>query len=115
MRNVAQVLAYELPIAFTVLSIIVLASSMNMTQIILTQSSKCGILGWYFIPCLIGFVIMFICTLAELNRCPFDLPEAESELICGYRTENPARGLLCFIWVNTQCCLQVLYSLQFYF
>lgn len=87
MRNVAQVLAYELPIAFTVLSVIVLASSMNLTQIILTQSSKGGLLGWYFIPCIIGFMIMFICTLAELNRCPFDLPEAESELICGYNTE----------------------------
>ena len=60
---------------------------MNLTQIILTQSSKGGLLGWYFIPCIIGFMIMFICTLAELNRCPFDLPEAESELICGYNTE----------------------------
>ena len=87
MRNVAQILAYELPIAFTVLSIIVLASSMNLTQITLAQSSKLGVLGWFCIPCFIGLVIMFICTLAELNRCPFDLPEAESELICGYNTE----------------------------
>lgn len=87
MRNVAQVLAYELPIAFTVLSVMVLASSMNLTQITLSQSGKWGILGWYGIPCFIGFVIMFICSLAELNRCPFDLPEAESELICGYNTE----------------------------
>ena len=87
MRNVAQILAYELPIAFTVLSVIVLASSMNLTQITLAQSTKWGVLGWFGIPCFIGFVIMFICTLAELNRCPFDLPEAESELICGYNTE----------------------------
>ena len=87
MRNVAQILAYELPIAFTVLSVIVLASSMNLTQITLAQSSKMGVLGWFCIPCFVGFVIMFICTLAELNRCPFDLPEAESELICGYNTE----------------------------
>ncbi len=87
MRNVAQVLAYELPIAFTVLAVVVLASSMNLTQITLAQSSANGLLGWNFIPCFIGFVIMFICTLAELNRCPFDLPEAESELICGYNTE----------------------------
>lgn len=85
MRNVAQVLAYELPIAFTILSIVVLASSINLTQITLAQSG--GIFNWYFIPCFIGFVIMFICNLAELNRCPFDLPEAESELICGYNTE----------------------------
>ncbi len=87
MRNVAQILAYELPIAFTVLSIMVLASSMNLTQITLAQSNQLGIPGWFAIPCFIGFVIMFICTLAELNRCPFDLPEAESELICGYNTE----------------------------
>ena len=87
MRNVAQVLAYELPIAFTVLSIMVLASSMNLTQITLAQSSKFGACGWYIIPCFVGFIIMFISSLAELNRCPFDLPEAESELICGYNTE----------------------------
>lgn len=87
MRNISQILAYELPIAFTILSVIVLASSMNLTQITLTQSNKFGFLGWFGIPCIIGFVVMFICTLAELNRCPFDLPEAESELICGYNTE----------------------------
>lgn len=87
MRNVAQILAYELPIAFTILSVVVLASSMNLTQITLAQSTKFGILGWFGIPCFIGFIIMFICTLAELNRCPFDLPEAESELISGYTTE----------------------------
>ncbi len=86
-RNVSQILAYELPIAFTVLSIIVLASSMNLTQITLAQSSQFGVFGWFCGPCLIGLIIMFICTLAELNRCPFDLPEAESELICGYNTE----------------------------
>jgi NADH-quinone oxidoreductase subunit H len=87
MRNVAQILAYELPIAFTVLSVMVLASSMNLTQITLAQSNQFGIFGWFGIPCIVGFVIMFICILAELNRCPFDLPEAESELICGYNTE----------------------------
>ena len=87
MRNVSQILAYELPIAFTILSVMVLASSMNLTQITLAQSSKFGALGWFGLPCIIGFVTMFICTLAELNRCPFDLPEAESELICGYNTE----------------------------
>ena len=87
MRNVAQILAYELPIAFTVLSVMTLASSMNLTQITLAQSNKFGVFGWFCVPCFIGLIIMFICTLAELNRCPFDLPEAESELICGYNTE----------------------------
>ena len=87
MRNVAQVLAYELPIAFTILSVMILSNSMNLSQITLAQMSKYGIFGWFGFPCLIGFGIMLICILAELNRCPFDLPEAESELICGYNTE----------------------------
>ena len=87
MRNVAQVLAYELPIAFTVLGIITLSSSMNLREITLAQSSSNGIFGWFWLPCILGLVVTFISVLAELNRCPFDLPEAESELICGYNTE----------------------------
>ena len=87
MRGIAQILSYEVPITFVVLSVVVLASSMNLTGITLAQYSRLGALGWFGLPCVIGFVIMFICILAELNRCPFDLPEAESELICGYNTE----------------------------
>jgi len=87
MRNISQILAYELPIAFSLLGIVVLSSSMNLKEITLAQSSQYGIFGWYWLPCFIGFIIMFVSILAELNRCPFDLPEAESELICGYNTE----------------------------
>lgn len=86
-RSIAQVLSYELPMTFVVLSVVVLASSMNLTGITLAQFSKWGMLSWFAIPCVLGFVIMFISILAELNRCPFDLPEAESELICGFNTE----------------------------
>lgn len=86
-RSIAQVLSYELPMTFSILSIVVLASSMNLTGITLAQYSKWGILGWFAFPCIIGFIITFICILAELNRCPFDLPEAESELVCGFNTE----------------------------
>ena len=87
MRSIAQVLSYELPITFAVLSVVVLASSMNLTSITLAQASKWGIFGWFAFPCILGLIITFIGILAELNRCPFDLPEAESELICGYNTE----------------------------
>ena len=87
MRNVSQLLAYELPISFSLLSITALSSSLNLKEIILSQSTQYGLLGWFWLPCIIGFVVMFISILAELNRCPFDLPEAESELICGYNTE----------------------------
>ncbi len=87
MRSISQVLSYELPIAFVILSVAVLSSSLNLTGITLAQFSKWGLAGWFIFPCILGFIIMFICILAELNRCPFDLPEAESELICGYNTE----------------------------
>ena len=87
MRNISQVLAYEMPIAFSLLAVITLAGSVNLKEITLSQSSQYGLFGWFWLPCIIGFGVMFISILAELNRCPFDLPEAESELICGYNTE----------------------------
>ena len=87
MRSISQVLSYELPIAFVILSVAVLSSSLNLTGITLAQFSKWGLAGWFVFPCIIGFIIMFICILAELNRCPFDLPDAESELIYGYNTK----------------------------
>ena len=87
MRAIAQILSYEIPITFTVLSVVALSSSMNLTGITLAQYSQAGIFGWFIFPSFIGFIVMFICILAELNRCPFDLPEAESELVCGYNTE----------------------------
>ena len=87
MRAVAQVLSYELPMTFVVLSVVALASSMNFTGITLAQYSSWGLFGWFCFPCFLGLIILFICIIAELNRCPFDLPEAESELICGYNTE----------------------------
>ena len=86
-RAVAQVISYELPIAFVLLSIAVLASSLNIKDIILAQISMFQVCGWFVFPCFLGFVIMFISSIAELNRCPFDLPEAESELVAGYNTE----------------------------
>ena len=87
MRSISQVLSYELPITFVILSVAALASSVNLTGITLAQFSKWGIFGWFIFPGIPGFIIMFISVLAELNRCPFDLPEAESELVCGYNTE----------------------------
>ena len=87
MRAVAQIISYELPIVFVILSISVLAGSLNIKNIILSQVSMYQVCGWFIFPCFLGFLIMFIASIAELNRCPFDLPEAESELVSGYNTE----------------------------
>lgn len=84
-RAVAQVISYELPMMFVLVSIVVLSSSLNLKQIVLAQSGS--IFSWNIITCFLGFLIMFISAIAELNRCPFDLSEAESELVSGYNTE----------------------------
>ena len=85
-RSAAQMISYELPILFVILSICVLSSSLNLKDIIFYQSGHM-FFGWNIFPCFIGFIIISICFLVELNRCPFDLPEAESELVAGYNTE----------------------------
>lgn len=89
-RSVAQAISYELPLVFVLISIVVLASSLNLKQIVLAQTGNCSCpcpCGWFIFPAFLGFLIFFICGIAELNRCPFDLPEAESELVSGYNTE----------------------------
>lgn len=85
-RSVAQAISYELPLVFVLLSIVVLSSSLNLKQIVLSQTNV-SLTGWFIFPAFLGFLIFFICSIAELNRCPFDLPEAESELVSGYNTE----------------------------
>ncbi|MBR2525629.1 NADH-quinone oxidoreductase subunit H [bacterium] len=86
-RSGAQIICYELPMMFVLLSIVLISSSMNLKDIIFSQLGSFSILNWHIFPCFLGFIIMFISILAELNRCPFDLPEAESELVAGYNTE----------------------------
>lgn len=86
-RSVAQAISYELPFVFVLVSVVVLSSSLNLRQIVLAQMSIYPLCGWFIFPAFLGFLIVFICAIAELNRCPFDLPEAESELVSGYNTE----------------------------
>lgn len=86
-RSVAQAISYELPLVFVLVAIVVLASSLNLRQIVLAQISIYPFCGWFIFPSFLGFLVAFTCSIAELNRCPFDLPEAESELVSGYNTE----------------------------
>ena len=84
LRSAAQMVSYEVSIGFVIITVILLSGSLNLTDIVNAQSGDYGILNWYFIPLFPMFVVFFISALAETNRPPFDLPEAESELVAGF-------------------------------
>ena len=82
LRSAAQMISYEVSIGLIIISILLTSGSLNLSNIVLSQEKV-----WYIIPHFPMFVIFFISTLAETNRAPFDLPEAESELVAGYNVE----------------------------
>lgn len=81
-RSSAQMISYEVSIGLIIISVLLLAGSLNMNEIILSQKD-----GWYAIPMFPMFILFLVSGLAETNRLPFDLPEAESELVAGYNVE----------------------------
>ncbi|MSO97786.1 MAG: NADH-quinone oxidoreductase subunit NuoH [Rhodospirillaceae bacterium] len=91
MRSAAQMVSYEVSIGFIMISVLLSAGSLNLSQIVEAQKGL-----WYFIPHFPMFVIFFISVLAETNRHPFDLPEAESELVAGFMTEYSSMSFALF-------------------
>jgi len=86
LRAAAQSISYEIPLALSVLAIAMMSNSLSTIDIV-NQQSGYGILGWNIWRQPVGFVIFWIAALAECERLPFDLPEAEEELVAGYQTE----------------------------
>ncbi|MGF7160057.1 NADH-quinone oxidoreductase subunit H [Rhodoligotrophos appendicifer] len=106
LRSAAQMVSYEVSIGFVIVTVLLCAGSLNLTEIVRSQqvgiATALGvpwlsILNWYWIPLFPMFVVFFISALAETNRPPFDLPEAESELVAGYMVEYSSTPFLLYM------------------
>lgn len=86
-RAVCAALSYEIPLTLCLLSVFIYNETLNINTIVQSQNTGYGIFGWNFIPLIVAFITFFIAMLMEMNRAPFDISEAESELVSGYNTE----------------------------
>ena len=93
LRSAAQMVSYEVSIGFVIITVLLCVGSLNLTEIVMAQKTM-----WFFIPLFPMFIVFFISALAETNRPPFDLPEAESELVAGYQTEYSGMPFVLFMF-----------------
>ena len=87
MRSAAQVVSYEIAMGFSLISVLILSGSLNLSDIVNAQAGRYGILNWFLVPLLPMFVIYFVSGVAETNRAPFDVAEGESEIVAGFHVE----------------------------
>ena len=110
LRSAAQMVSYEVSIGFVIITVLLCVGSLNLSAIVEAQNSRWGFLGWYWLPLLPMFVIFFVSALAETNRPPFDLVEAESELVAGYMVEYGSTPYMMFmlgeyVAIATMCAM----------
>ena len=110
LRSAAQMVSYEVSIGFVFITVLLCAGSLNLNAIVDAQEGKYGLLNWFWLPLFPMFVVFFVSALAETNRPPFDLVEAESELVAGYAVEYSATPFLLFflgeyIAILTMCAM----------
>lgn len=97
LRSAAQMISYEVSIGLIIVGVLISTGSLNLTRIVLAQSGDYGIFSWYWLPHFPMVFLFFISALAETNRPPFDLPEAEAELVAGYQVEYSSTPFLLFM------------------
>ena len=105
LRSAAQMVSYEVSIGFVIITVLLCAGSLNLSEIVRTQETGLGtmlglpssFLDWYFLPLFPMFIVFFVSALAETNRPPFDLVEAESELVAGFMVEYSSTPYLLFM------------------
>jgi len=97
LRSAAQMISYEVSLGLIIIGVIIATGSMNLSAIVRAQDTGWGALGWYWLPHFPMVFLFFISALAETNRPPFDLPEAESELVAGFMVEYSSTPYLLFM------------------
>ena len=97
LRSAAQMISYEVSLGLIIIGIIISTGSMNFSSIVAAQDGNYGLLNWYWLPHFPMVFLFFISALAETNRPPFDLPEAESELVAGFMVEYSSTPYLLFM------------------
>lgn len=97
LRSAAQMISYEVSIGLIIIGVILSTGSLNFGDIVAAQDGAYGLFSWYWLPHLPMVFLFFISALAETNRPPFDLPEAESELVAGYQVEYSSTPFLLFM------------------
>ncbi len=110
LRSAAQMVSYEVSIGFVLITVLLCVGSLNLEDIVKAQDTRFGLFGWYWLPLLPMFVIFFVSALAETNRPPFDLVEAESELVAGFMVEYSSTPYMLFmlaeyVAIITMCAL----------
>jgi NADH-quinone oxidoreductase subunit H len=118
LRSAAQMVSYEVSIGFVIITVLLCVGSLNMSEIVNAQKDGLGtrfgfpnsLLDWHWLPLFPMFIVFFISALAETNRPPFDLPEAESELVAGFAVEYSSTPYLLFmlgeyVAIVTMCAL----------
>ena len=97
LRSAAQMVSYEVSIGFVIITVLLCAGSLNLGDIVRAQDTSAGVIGWYWLRLLPMAVIFFVSALAETNRPPFDLVEAESELVAGFMVEYSSTPYMMFM------------------
>ncbi len=110
LRSAAQMVSYEVSIGFVIITVLLCAGSLKLSTIVAAQDTRFGLLGWYWLPLLPMFAVFFISALAETNRPPFDLVEAESELVAGFMVEYGSTPYMMFmlgeyVAIGTMCAM----------
>jgi NADH-quinone oxidoreductase subunit H len=110
LRSAAQMVSYEVSIGFVIITVLLLVGSLNLSAIVEAQNGRFGLLNWFWLPLLPMFVVFFVSALAETNRPPFDLVEAESELVAGFMVEYSSTPYLLlvlgeYVAITTMCAM----------